>query len=152
MTYINTEPRVQALKQLLTLDDNWFFLTVNGITNSRYRFEEDLLKIAQWTNRYCLGRSYLQKNKTMRIFGSVEVGGLQEGLHAHLLINKPEDVRRSDQELNNFIRTRWLKLSGAKGRVAGNLVHFEKARDFQSVCDYIMKTVRSSQNDTLLYI
>ena len=152
MTYVNNEKRVQALGELVTLDDKWFFLTLNATTRSRYQFDEDLIKLSKWVNRFCLGRSALKHGNKLIICGSVELGKLQDGLHVHLIMNKPQVVKRSDQEIHMFIRRSWMKLTEAKGSLMGNLVHFQEAESLKSVLDYSVKTVKTLQNDNLVYI
>jgi len=152
MIYLNTEARAKYLIDTVHQNSRGFLLTLVGLTNSKEKFEEQLLTFSTWMNDYCLGRVFTKQQDRLEIFGSVERGEWGNRLHAHLIIRDHEKVKRSDQELNAFVRKKWIKLIQANASVMSSLVDFQRARHLKSATIYALKEVRSRDSSNLLYI
>lgn len=122
------------------------FLTLNALTNDVFKFEEQLIQAMHWLNCYCFGRAYRNNKKRLRIFGVVEKGELNKKLHIHLIIMYNQDLRRSIQELNNFIRIKWHRLLKARGSVFGTLVNVQHINVVETRISYSLKTFINKNN------
>ncbi len=152
MIYSNEEVRAKYLIETANQNSEGFFLTLVGLTHSQETFEEQLLTFSKWINDYCLGRAFMNKKDRLEIFGAVEKGEWGNRLHAHLIIKKHQKVKRSDQELNAFVRKSWIKLIGANPNYRSSLIDFQRAHDLKSATRYALKEVRFRNSNNLLYI
>jgi len=152
MAFITQLPQIQYLINSIDGSDEGYLLTLVGLTKSQVLFEQQLLNFSVWLNDYSLGKTFKNKTERLQIFGSIERGPINHKLHAHLIIKKHLKVRRSDQELNAFIRKRWIKLIQAKASPMSRLIDFQRTRDLNAAATYAMKQVRSSTSENLIYI
>ena len=150
--YLNNEKRVKYLIDSLDHNANGYLVTLVGITHSKEKFESHLLSFSTWLNDFSLGKNFQKNLDRLEIFGSVERGKINNRWHAHLIIKQHEKVRRTDQELNAFIRKSWIKLTQAKVSLMSRLIDFQKAYDLKAAATYALKDVRSTSSDNLLYI
>lgn len=152
MAFITQLPQIQYLINSIEGSNEGYLLTLVGLTKSRFLFEQQLLNFSVWLNDYSLGKAFKNKTERLQIFGSIERGKINNRLHAHLIIKGHEKVRRTDQELNAFIRKSWIKLIQAKASPMSTLIDFQRTHDLRAAATYALKDVRSSSSENLIYI
>ena len=118
--------------------ENGFFVTLNGLTYDKISFEQDLGKFAHKLNDYCYGRAYKRKDKRLKIIAGVESGQLNRMLHAHLVIQHDDQMRRTLTEVNAFIRSQWYGFIGLRNS-RGNMVNIAPLGIVETRISYITK-------------
>lgn len=120
--------------------EDGFFLTLNAIYKDQEKFEEQLKQMIHWLNDKCYGRAYINGSRRLRVVATTEIGDINQGLHAHIVVMFNRDMVKSFEELKTFISSKWYKLIGAKGSIRGNLVNIQPVGDLNSRVEYIHKT------------
>ncbi len=126
-----------------------FFVTLNAKTNDKICFEQDLSKFAHKLNDYCYGRVYKRKEKQLKLMAGIEIGQLNQMLHAHLFIQHDDQMKRTYSEVNSHIRKQWYGLIGSKNS-NGNMVDVAPLGNVPTRISYMVKdTVYLKRNDFL---
>ncbi len=126
-----------------------YFVTLNARTKDKMQFEEDLSKFAHKLNDFCYGRAYKRKEQRLKIMAGIEVGKLNEMLHAHLFIQHDDQMKRIYADVNMHIRSQWYGLIGLKN-LHGNMVDVAHLGDAKTRISYIVKdTAFLNRNDYL---
>lgn len=124
---------------------NWFddgasglYITLNGLTNDRIIFEQDVSKLAHKLNDYCYGRLYKKGIKRLKIIASIEQGNLNRMLHSHLIVTYDKDMKRPLYGLNAHIRKHWYKTLNLSNQ-NGNMVKVDLLNEINSRISYTTK-------------
>ena len=127
--------------------DKGYFVTLNATTRDKIKFEQDLSKMAHKLNDYCYGRAYKRKAKQLKIIAGIEIGQLNEMLHAHLLIQNDDQMARTFAEVNAHLRPQWYGIIGSKN-FSGNMVDVAPLGNIASRISYLVKdTAYLKRND-----
>jgi hypothetical protein len=139
---------VDSNQQLISEISNWIeeggkglFVTLNNTSNDRIQFEQNLSKLAHKLNDFCYGRAYKRKEKRLKIIGSIEIGSLNNMIHAHLIVAYSDDMTRSVQEISNYVRTHWYNLIGLTN-INGNMVEIKTSNNSENIVKYIVKDTK----------
>lgn len=154
MSNYSKQQKIDASIKHLSVFNSGFFVTLNTLKNDNVKLSRDLLKLTAWLNDYCYGNKFKRGEKRLRIVAGTEYGRLNEGLHAHIVITFDDDMKRSHQEVNMFIRKKWYKLINAKGSIFGTLADIQVLDDLESTVIYSLKdadkNINSDSNFSLL--
>ena len=145
-------PILESINQ----SDNQFAMTLCLANQHFYicrdEFEAYVRKIMHWLNVYCYGKNYRKNGKNLIAVGAIQNGDLYNKLHAHIELAYNNDVKRSRQEINFFIRKKWYALLNASGSVMGSLVYFEKTMSNEAYFYYELREVKANNTDRLLFL
>ena len=125
-----------------------FTVTLNTLGEDPIKFDSVVEKLVWWLNKYCYGRNFIKKLARLRALGGTEYGKINSGLHIHLLITHNDNIDRSWQEIEFFIRDKWYKLMNSRvnSSIYGTLVHIEKIYDVEGIVKYLTKTFYQQKN------
>lgn len=146
---------VDTQQQLISELSNWVdpeshgvFITLNNRVDDRIQFEQKLSKIAHKLNDFCYGRLYKKEEKRLKIVACIESGSLNNMLHAHLIVTYSDDMTRSIQEINTYVRKHWYALIGLRN-ADGNMVDIKIINNFENTLKYLTKDTKymSRNND-----
>lgn len=115
-----------------------YFITLDGMTKDKIKFEQDLSLISHKLNDYCFGRSYKRKDKRLKIIAGIENGRLNGILHAHLVVTFDEQMNRSINEIDRHVRKHWYSLIGLKNSY-GSMVDIRYMGNLNERIAYITK-------------
>jgi hypothetical protein len=146
MGHINKQKIISSTIQWLGEDDNGYWITLNGLTKDRIKFEQDLNKVTMWLNDYCYGRKYQRGESRFKIVAGIETGSLNGMLHCHIVMTNIDDTDRSYQEINAFIRKHWYLLIGASGSIFGNMVDVQRIDAVENTVGYAFKGVTAASS------
>lgn len=118
----------------------------------RLQFEAYVQKMMHWLNIFCYGKNYKNNNKNLIAIGAIQNGEINNKLHAHLELAYNDDVKRSPQEINFFIRKKWYALLNASGSVMGSLVYFKETMSNEAYFHYELREVKSNNTERLLFL
>ena len=135
---MNKAQLISELSNWSSKEANGFFVTLNGITRDKINFEQDLSKLAHKLNDYCYGRAYKRKDKQLKILAGIEIGQLNEMLHAHLFIQHDDQMSRTFTEVNSHVRSQWYRIIGLKNS-SGNMVDVAPLGNASTRISYIVK-------------
>ena len=128
-------------------NEKGYFVTLNASMRDKIKFEQDLSKMAHKLNDYCYGRAYKKKDKRLKIIAGIEIGQLNEMLHAHLFIQHDDQMARTFAEVNVHVRSQWYGIIGLKN-FSGNMVDVAPLGNVASRLSYIVKdTAYFKRND-----
>ena len=119
---------------------------------NRFEFEAYVQRIMHWLNIFCYGKNYRKNGKNLIAIGAIQNGDLYNKLHAHIELAYNNDVKRSPQEINFFIRKKWYALLNASGSVMGNLVYFKETMSNEGYFHYELREVKANNTDRLLFL
>ena len=127
--------------------DKGYFVTLNATTRDKIKFEQDLSKMSHKLNDYCYGRAYKRNDKRLKIIAGIEVGQLNDMLHAHLFIQHDDQMTRTFAEVNAHLRSQWYGIIGLNNS-RGNMVDVAPLGNAASRLSYIVKdTAYLKRND-----
>ena len=131
-----------------------YWVTLNAISNNNISFNRNLEELANRLNIFCYGNSYRNGLKRFEIRGALQIGHAYEGLHTHIVVLKNGQTDRTDFEIEQFIRTHWYRLVGAKGNVWGSLVDFQPVSDVAARIRYAVRDFSPNfdQRNQLIYL
>lgn len=138
---------VDAVYEELVGYQNGLYVTLNTIHHDKVKFEEQLNKINYWIQDYCYGKSFTCGLKRLRVVAMTEIGNLNQGLHAHVLIMFNDDMVKPFEGLKTFITRKWYSLIGARCGVRGNLVNVQPIGNLYSRVQYSLKTFYHNQQE-----
>ena len=127
-----------------------YFLTLNTFINDQIIFERHLEKLFNQLNKYCFGRSFKRNNKRLKILGAKQIGIFNETLHCHLVIAHNNDMKRSHQEIEYFIRKNWLGILKTKSKISSNLIKFEEINNLSDVMFYSLRELKFNKTQNYL--
>jgi len=113
----------------------------------RIQFEAYVDKLMHWLNVFCYGKNYKINNKKLIVIGAIQNGDENKKLHAHLELAYNNDVKRSRQEINFFIRKKWYALLNATGSVMGSLVYFKETMSNEAYFHYSLREITERNTD-----
>ncbi|MES2578985.1 MAG: hypothetical protein V4552_00450 [Pseudomonadota bacterium] len=138
---------VKKLIEWSANDSKGYFVTLNARTNDKIQFEQDLSKFAHKLNDYCYGRAYKRKEKRLKFMAGIEIGQLNEMLHAHLFIQHDDQMSRTFDEVSSHIRNQWYGLIGLNN-TKGSMVDVSPIGNVPTRLSYIVKdTAYLKRND-----
>jgi len=145
---LDRQKLITEISNWLNTENKGFFITLNSTTKDKIQFEQSLSKMAHKLNDLCYGRAYERKEKRLKIMACIEVGGLNDMLHAHLVITHNDDMIRTLQEVNTYVRKHWYALI-EQNNVNGNMVDVKKLKNIENFVEYITKDTKyfSRQNN-----
>lgn len=144
---------IDGIRTNLDIYPTGYFVTLNTLTNDSIKFEETQIpKLSIWLNDFCYGNAWRRGEKSLRIVGASEVGDVNQGLHAHVVIMHNNDTNKTFEEINFFIRRKWYSLIGASGSPFGNMVNVQPISDLDGAIGYFSKTFYQQTNFHILYL
>ena len=149
MSNLSKQQAIEAATHYLSENTQGYFVTLNTITTDLTHFNRQLSQIATWLNEYCYGSRFRRHGVRLKIVTMPEIGLLNEGLHAHLVITYSSEMTKSHQEINAFIRHKWYRLIGASGSVFGKLVDVQPLIDLEAAVNYSLKDFNKYSRDEL---
>ena len=138
---------IADLRKWSATSENGFFVTLNGLTYDKISFEQDLGKFAHKLNDFCYGRAYKRKDKRLKIIAGIEIGQLNQMLHAHLIIQHDDQMIRTFAEVNPHVRSQWYGIIGLNNS-RGNMVDVSPLGNIATRISYLAKdTAYLKRND-----
>jgi hypothetical protein len=150
----NKSDYCSALLDSIKHTSEGYWITLNGISNDEARFNQCLQELANRLNIFCFGNQYRASHKKFEIRGALQHGNIYGRLHAHIVAMKNGQTKRTDSEIEYFIRKHWYRLIGASGNVFGSLVDFQSASDVASRIRYAVRDFhpKFDQRNQLIYL
>ena len=144
---MNKAELVTQLNNCVSKEENGYFVTLNAIMRDKIKFEQELSKMAHKLNDYCYGRAYKRNDKRLKIIAGIEVGQLNEMLHAHLFVQHDDQMTRTFAEVNAHVRSQWYGIIGLTNS-KGNMVDVAPLGRISTRISYIVKdTAYLKRND-----
>lgn len=133
-----------VVKDLMNYKEG-LFVTLNSLGKDDIKLNTQVETLLHWLNDHCYGNSYKKYGKRLRGVGVFEIGTVNQGLHIHLVLLHNNDINRTFQELEEFIRIKWYRLINAKSQSAkyGSLVNVQIVGNVNNRVRYMAKTYYS---------
>lgn len=135
---MNSRLLIDGLTEWFSNENKGVFVTLNGITKDVIQFESDLIKFSKHLNEFSYGRSFIKGSKRLMIGGGIEIGQLNQMLHAHLIIKWDEDMKRSGNEMQRHIRKYWYGILN-QSNIYGNMVNINDINVIETRISYALK-------------
>lgn len=149
MSNLSKQQAVELAIHFLSEYEYGYFVTLNSLTNDLIKFNSQLNKISTWLNEFCYGSKFRRNEIRLKIVTFPELGLLNEGLHAHLVITYKSKLPKSHHEINAFVRHKWYRLIGASGSVFGSLADIQPLTDLEAAVNYSLKDFNKYSRDDI---
>lgn len=147
---MNKEQAIAEISSWLSAENKGYFITLNTLRKDKIQFEQELRKVAHKLNGFCFGRAYERKEKELKIIAGIEMGKVDDILHAHLVVSLPHETKRTLFEIDSYIRKSWCGLIGIANVPQGSMINVQHLGKAEGRIGYIVKDTNYwLQNDSL---
>ena len=146
---VNHRKLVEDVTSGLSAYQAGYLLTLNALMSDTIKQEAQIEALIYWLNCFCYSRTFRRNEIRLMVVGASEVGTVNQGLHMHLMIMHNNDTRRTFNEIENFVRTKWYRIVSANRNSSkyGNLVDLRVIDDLVGCIEYVTKTHSHSPNE-----